>query len=109
MKRAILIETTPAVIRLVENPHDDNTTVIIKERSPVGVSRITLAPDQLWKLAEQILAWFDAKAIRSDEQRAATDKLRERIERVLSENEARCLDDDIDRGVVARELVKGLS
>jgi hypothetical protein len=109
MKRAILIETDDAVIRLVEDEHDDRTTVLIKERSPVGVARIALAPDQLWKLAEQILSWFDAKAVRSDEQRAATDKLRERIERVLSENETRCLDDDIDRGAVTRDLVRELS
>jgi hypothetical protein len=109
MKRAILIETDVAVIRLVEDEHDDRTTVLIKERSPVGVARIALAPDQLWKLAEQILSWFDAKAVRSDELQRVFDDVRARIEGILSENETRCLDDDIDRGVVASALVKGLS
>jgi len=38
----------------------------------------------------------------------AVAELRARIERVLSENESRCMDDDVDRGVVARELLKEL-
>jgi hypothetical protein len=36
-------------------------------------------------------------------------ELREIIARVLSENESRCLDDEDDREVVLRELVKALS
>jgi hypothetical protein len=35
--------------------------------------------------------------------------LREVVARVLSENESRCLDDEDDREVVLRELVKALS
>jgi hypothetical protein len=35
--------------------------------------------------------------------------LREIVARVLSENESRCLDDEDDREVVLRELVKALS
>lgn len=111
MKRTITIETDDAVVRLVEDEHEDWTKVTVKEQ--VGAvtthASVVLAPDQLWKLAEQILSWFDAKPVRSDERHQAASLLRGRVERVLSANEARCLDDDTDRGVVARELVKELS
>jgi hypothetical protein len=106
MKRKITIENGDSVIRIIEDDRDDSTSVGIYEAATRRGSTITLDPDQLWKLAEQILAWFDAKPVRTNEYRHT---LRGKIFDVLVDNEARCLDDNIDRDVVLRELVKALS
>ena len=102
--RTIDISNHRGRIVLTENEHDDTTVIDIDS----GDS-IELTSEQLWQLGAQIMSWFDAKVVRHDDQQKAAAELRERIERVLSENESRCMDDDVDRGVVVRELVKALS
>ncbi len=106
--RTIDITGNHGRIMLTENEHDDTTTIDVDPGSHGVVfqpNAIELTADQLWQLGEQIVSWFGAKVLRVDDQH----KLRERIEHVLSENESRCMDDDIDRGVVVNALVRALS
>jgi hypothetical protein len=69
---------------------------------------IRMTAEELMKLAVEILGWFGAVALNADQRHGRWTMLRERIERVLAENESRCLDDNIDRDVVIGELMKAL-
>jgi hypothetical protein len=97
----------------VKEVDDNETYVTIDADLPSGSthsSTVRVTAEQLWKLAVGIASMFDgAIALTRDARRVRVDDLRARIERVLSENESRCLDDDIDRGVVLGELVRTLS
>jgi hypothetical protein len=63
---------------------------------------------QLWKLGEAIVSLFGGVVLSPDQHRAHAEALRSKISSVLFEHEARCLDDDIDRGVVINALVKAI-
>jgi hypothetical protein len=64
---------------------------------------------QLYKLAVGITSLFGAKVLSHDEQNMRSAALREKLLDVLERNEARCLDDNVDRDVVLADLLKELS
>jgi len=66
-----------------------------------GRATVSLTSEQLLALGGEIVSWFTYPG--SD-----VDDLHKKIVDVLSENESRCLDDEVDRGVVASELLKAL-
>jgi len=101
--RTIDISGSSGRIMLTENEHDDTTTIDIDSTMDAAHS-IELNSEQLYQLGEQIVSWFGGTVLRVDDRH----KLREVIDRVMADNESRCLDDEIDRGVVVRELVKAL-
>jgi hypothetical protein len=84
----------------------DQTYVTVM--STVGHATVELDATQLWNLAEGIVSLFGGVALCEDANRDRVAMLRAKIVDVLSDHEARCLDDDIDRGVVVRELLKAL-
>lgn len=89
---------------------DDGGTIQVRSIAS-GFSRYTsttITAEQLYELATQILGWFGAVPLTTDDQHARSDALRAKIDGVLGRNESRCLDDDVDRSVVARELVRAL-
>jgi hypothetical protein len=62
---------------------------------------VKLDSTQLRYLGDKILGWYGTEEKNRE-------LLRQKIASVLEQNEARCLDDDIDRSVVLDELVKAL-
>jgi len=109
--RVIAIECVQGRVRLEENDDDDSTYLTADpRRAPRSQAQgVTLSPQQLWDLGCQIVGWFGGTVLNCDEARTKRDDVRAKIESVLEQNEARCLDDDIDRGVVVRELLKALA
>lgn len=87
--------------------NDDETYVTVA--SSVGAATVCMTAEQLWRLAAGIVELFGGTVLRYDDERDRATKLREKIFDVLVDNEARCLDDNIDRDVVLVELMKALS
>lgn len=70
---------------------------------------VNLDARRLWNLIHGVAELFGGTVLEPDLAKATEETLRDRIRDVLCENESRCLDDDIDREVVLRELVKALT
>ena len=104
--RKISVTGTQGTVYLTEHAVEDGTYLHVA--SDVGHATIELDADQLFDLAKQIAGWFGAFVLTVDEMHERKTKLQDKIERVLETNQARCLDDYIDRNVVIRELLKEL-
>lgn len=89
---------------LVTITEDDNDHAVI---SCVG-GDVTLDATKLWNLATGIVELFGGKVLCPDQIHERDSKLREKIFDILLANEARCLDDNIDRDFVLAALVKAL-
>lgn len=93
-------------VTVVEEDDDKNVVTVISEN---GGSSVVLDATQLWTLARGIVSLFGGTVLSPDGDRERGLELRGRLLDVLQANESRCLDDDIDREVVLRELLKVLS
>lgn len=88
---------------IIDERADDETYITVG--APEGTrTAVALNAAQLWDLGEAIIALFGGLAMRVDDQAALRNKLFD----VLFDNEARCLDDNIDREVVLNALMKAL-
>jgi hypothetical protein len=100
----------PGRIEVLER--DDGALVIASgsftERGLAIKASAMLDATQLLALVRELAGWFGAIVLTTDQQHACSDGLHDRIVAVMEQNESRCLDDEIDRGVVVRELVKAL-
>ena len=93
-------------IEVVET-EDDNSTVTVTEIN--NEATVKLDPEKLWHLIHGVAELFGGTVLTRDQARVTEAQLIDKIRDVLCANEARCLDDDIDREVVLRELVRALS
>ena len=89
------------MIRITETENDEAVVATIG-------GDVKLDAQRLWDLACGIVDMFGGTVLNHDQQRVVEQTLTDKIRDVLCANEARCLDDDIDREVVLRELVKAL-
>jgi hypothetical protein len=106
LERVIKLNVNDGRVTISEVDDDANYLTVM---SSVGHTTVSLKADQLWALAVGVLELFGAKAVRYDEVRAESASLRAKIFDVLVDNEARCLDDNVDRDHVLGELVKALA
>jgi hypothetical protein len=111
LERTIKLNVEDGVIVVKEVGEDENYVTVEADRGDGSSDWITVRADatQLWKLAGGIASLFGGIVLSLDEQRTRKLALREKLFDVLERNESRCLDDDDDREVVLRELVKALS
>jgi len=93
-------------VTVVEEDDDRNVVTVISDK---GGASVTIDATQLWKLAGGIASLFGGVVLNLDQQRTRNLALREKLFDVLERNESRCLDDNVDRDVVLRELLKALS
>lgn len=93
--REIVIDAAGGTVMICETDNPDGADVIPSNAT------VHLDSTQLRFLGDKIVGWFDD----GDDREA----LRKKLSSVLEQNEARCLDDDVDRGVVLGELMKALS
>lgn len=105
--RAIKLKVDQGSIVFVDDEHDNGALLTVA--SPLGHATVKLTASQLWNLAEDITEWFGGKALTPDALHAHHAVLYDKIFAVFEKNEMRCLDDDIDRGVVVAELMKALT
>ncbi len=88
-------------VRVTENENDEAVIATIG-------GDVKLDAQRLWDFACGIVDLFGGTVLNHDQQRVVEETLRDKIRDVLCAHESRCLDDDIDREVVLRELVKAL-
>ncbi len=92
---------------VIENGSDDN---VVEIHGGGGfIASVELDAERLWNLASGIISLFGGVALRADTARNDREALTDKVREVLCDNEARCLDDDVDREAVLRELVKALT
>ena len=110
LERMIKVNVEDGVI-VVKEVGDDENYVTVEADIGNGSRWVTVRADakQLWKLAGGIASLFGGIVLNLDEQHARKLALREKLIDVLEQNEARCLDDIVDRDVVLAELLKALS
>ena len=110
LQRTVIVNAENGRV-VIKEVSDDETYITVESDRPGMIvwTSARLTATQLWSLAEAIASLFGGVALRPDEYRDELDGLRAKIEDVLSANEARCLDDDVDRRVVVTALVKALA
>lgn len=97
-------------VRVTELSEDENVVTIIGGHAgPGGSVSVTLDAERLGDLLVGIASLSGSIVLKPDLARATEETLRDKIRDVLCEHESRCLDDDTDREVVLRELVKALT
>jgi hypothetical protein len=111
LERTIKLEVETGLISVKEVDADESYVTVEADRGDGSSSWITVRAnaDQLWKLAVGIASLFGGVALTKDEQRARSAALREKLFDVLEKNEARCLDDNIDRDAVLDDLLRALT
>lgn len=96
-------------VRVTELDNDLNVVTIIGgEPGPGGSVSVTLDATRVWDLATGIAALFGGTLLSHDQMRVVEAELTDKVRDILCQHESRCLDDDVDREVVLRELVKAL-
>lgn len=105
--RYIVVEGQAGTIQVNETDHPDGATILLEySQDTIGGGAykrwqcVKLDSTQLRYLGDKIVGWFDDQEER--------ELLSQKLASVLEQNEARCLDDNIDRGVVLSELMRAL-
>jgi hypothetical protein len=96
---------------VVKEVGDDETHISVEVDLATGSmswTSVRVTSEQLWKLVDATASLFGGVALGPDRMHERDAKLRDKIFDVLQANEARCLDDNVDRDVVLGELVKAL-
>lgn len=113
LTRTIVIAASDGRGRVVvtELENDVNVVTIVGGEpafGPDGTVAVTLDAQRLWHLIHGVAELFGGTVLEPDKARLTQQELIDKVRDVLCANEARCLDDDIDREVVLRELVRAL-
>lgn len=96
-------------VTVTELDNDVNVVAVVGgEPVANGAVAVTLDATRLWNLIHGVAELFGGTVLEPDRARMTEQALIDKVREVLCANEARCLDDDIDREVVLRELVKVL-
>lgn len=97
-------------VRITELSEDENVISILGGHAgPGGSVSVQLDAGRMHDLLVGIASLSGSVVLEPDLARATEVTLTDKIRDVLCANESRCLDDDIDREVVLRELVKALT
>jgi hypothetical protein len=109
--RRIAINGNGGSMLIVAEPEADENIVTIQhgDPGPNGSVSVQLDSERMWNFITGVVEMYGGAVLTYDEKRTAEAKLIDAVRDVLVRNEARCLDDDIDREVVLRELVKALT
>lgn len=98
-------------VTVTELDNDVNVVTVVGGEpvfGPDGTVAVTLDATRLWELVAGVAELFGGTLLNHDQARNSEAALVDTVRDVLCRNESRCLDDDIDREVVLRELVKVL-
>lgn len=110
-RKIVIVGTGGTGTLIVSEPNCDENVVTIQhgEPGPNGSVSVQLDSERLWNFICGVVELYGGAVLTYDEKNRATQLLEDKVRDVLCSNEARCLDDDIDREVVLRELLKALT